>query len=161
MSQGTLFFKRQRRSGRASSVRRGNVSNGRIKTRTTGSGINNASGASDTGTRLKTLRSAVLTASGCTTLASTGEGIMAPIGKGSVAWASRLPPVFDHWAAATCVEAISMTSDGCGMALSHRSRRRTGPISKNLVVRVAELVKERHLVNFAQRGGAGSHLGQT
>src|SRR3984957_11978954 len=160
-SNGTLFFKRQRKSGKASSARRGKTSKGRINTRTTGSGISKARGAPRGGTRFKTLRSAVRTASGWITFASTGEAITAPTGNGSTACFSRCAPTLDHCAAATCVDEISTTSDGCGIALNQRSIRRTGPRLKNCVPRLGELVKESHLIDFAQGGYTRADFGQT
>src|SRR5579863_1031318 len=46
------------------------------------------------------------------------------------------------------------------MALSQRSRRFTGARSKNWLARLVELVKERHLINFAQGGGAAADFGE-
>src|SRR5277367_6008823 len=159
-SKGTLFLRRQRRRERASSARRGKVSKGRIKTRTTGSGIRSASGEPCAGTRCKTFRSTARTASGWTILVSTGEAMTAPGGSGSMACDSRWRPVADQCAAATCVEVISTTTAGCGMALSQRSRRFTGARSKNRLATVAELVKERHLIDFAEGGGAAADFGE-
>src|SRR5271170_6109542 len=159
-SKGTLFLRRQRSNWRASSARRGKVSNGRIKTRTTGSGIRSASGEPCAGTRFKTLRRMERTASGCTTLVSTGEAMMAPGGSSSMACDSRWRPVVDQCAAATCVEVISTTTEGWGMAFSQRSSRCTGASSKKWVAKLVELVKERHLIDFAEGGGAAADFGE-
>src|SRR5271156_1623440 len=46
------------------------------------------------------------------------------------------------------------------MALSQRSSRCTGASSKNWLAKLVELVKERHLVDFAECGGAATDFGE-
>jgi hypothetical protein len=89
------------------------------------------------------------TSSGCAIFVSIGDGATAPNGTGSSANDSN-PPLADHRAAATCVAPISATVAGCGIAVSQRSSRRTGPKLKNWLDKlVAALLNEGHLVYFA------------
>src|ERR1700689_2391171 len=46
------------------------------------------------------------------------------------------------------------------MALSQRSRRFTGASSKNWLAKLEELVKERHLIDFAESGAAAADFGE-
>src|SRR5271156_2911200 len=46
------------------------------------------------------------------------------------------------------------------MALSQRSKRFTGARSKNWLAKLVELVKERHLIDFAQGGSAAADFGE-